>query len=159
VINTTRRQALIAITQLIASTTLMSCSSDASKTVEVSDLETLASVSYDLFPHQSLPYELYIEVAQRLLALDDSLVTDGLASLHSASDNQSWIDVPEAERIEILTAMEQSGFFALLRSTTIDVIYKTPEMFDLVGYGGSAIEQGGYINRGFDDITWIEAVK
>jgi hypothetical protein len=32
-------------------------------------------------------------------------------------------------------------------------------MFDLVGYGGSAIEQGGYINRGFDDIDWLEAVK
>jgi hypothetical protein len=25
----------------------------------------------------------------------------------------------------------------------------------MVGYGGSAIEQGGYINRGFDEIDWL----
>ena len=156
-----RRQALLAITQVIASTSLISCSSDANDedvtiaNLTVSELETLSWIEYDLFPHDALPSELYIQVAQGILDLDSALVSDGLSQVQQATNNQAWIEVVESDRIEILRSLENSMFFALIRNTAIDVLYKTPEMFELLGYGGSAIEFGGYLNRGFDDIGWL----
>ena len=65
------------------------------------------------------------------------------------------MDVPESQRIAVLISLESSPFFTVARATTIAVLFRDKAVFDLVGYGGSAIEQGGYINRGFDQITWL----
>ena len=153
----TRRQTLAAITVVVAASPLLSCS-DNNATVSAkgySDLEILSSVAYDLFPHKALSPDLYLQVGQRLLRLDSSVVSQGLLQLQSEAGNRSWIDVSESERLSVLKSIEKSEFFALLRSVTIDVLYHDSAMFELVGYGGSAIEKGGYINRGFDDINWL----
>ena len=164
----TRRRALLAIAQIAATTSLISCgSSDNTEEVSVaedpniehSDLSAIASVAYDLFPHETLPPELYIKVAQRVLDLNSPVVVEGIEQLKSNAVNKRWIDLDEAQRISVLTTLEKSEFFALIRSTTIDVLYKTPEMFELVGYGGSAIEKGGYLHRGFNDIDWLPATE
>ena len=164
----TRRKALLAIIKITAATSLISCGyldkkegSAQIKTINVenSDLETLASMAYDLFPHKSLPPTLYADVAKSVLALKTSTVEEGLARLYQLANNKRWIELDEAERINLLTTLEDSEFFALMRATTIDVLYKTPEMFELVGYGGSAIEKGGYLFRGFDDISWLPATE
>ncbi len=120
-----------------------------------SDLDILASVAYDLFPFTALAPELYIKSATALLALNDPAVADGLAQLRAASGNTAWMDVPESQRIAVLISLESSPFFTVARATTIAVLFRDKAVFDLVGYGGSAIEQGGYINRGFDQITWL----
>lgn len=159
----TRRQILVAIAQIAATTSLVSCGAgteDAplSATTSlngVSDLEVLASVAFDLFPYQSLSPELYVKVANSILALNDPRVTEGLKQLHDLSDQQSWLKISDDQRINILTTLQQSEFFGLMRANTIAVIYSEPAFFELVGYGGSAIEFGGYINRGFDDIDWL----
>jgi hypothetical protein len=54
-----------------------------------------------------------------------------------------------------LASLEGTPFFAALRAGTVEVLYRSPEVFALVGYGGSAIEYGGYLNRGFDEIDWL----
>ena len=38
---------------------------------------------------------------------------------------------------------------------TIDVLYRNEEVLTFLGYQGSSIEYGGYLNRGFDDIDWL----
>jgi hypothetical protein len=43
----------------------------------------------------------------------------------------------------------------LLKSIVVEVLFRDPALWDIVGYGGSAVEQGGYLNNGFDTITWL----
>lgn len=158
----TRRDMLLCISAL-ATATVASCE-DPSETVIPaagptpaggSDLQILASVAYDLFPFPALAPELYIKAAEALLALNAPVVVEGLLQLRNASGTTAWMDLPEAQRIEVLTALEDSPFFTVARATTIAVLFRDQAVFDLVGYGGSAIEQGGYLNRGFEQITWL----
>jgi hypothetical protein len=123
------------------------------------DLAILASVAFDLFPFPTLPPALYLNVAETLLAANDPVVTAGLEQLRSAAGATPWVDVAEAERVAVLATLQDTPFFALMRSTTIAVLFREPVVFDLVGYGGSAVEQGGYLDRGFDDITWLPEAR
>jgi hypothetical protein len=34
-------------------------------------------------------------------------------------------------------------------------MYVQPEVWALLGYRGNALAQGGYLNRGFNDIDWL----
>ena len=79
--------------------------------------------------------------------------------LRESNGSMPWLEVDETQRIELLIQLEQSAFFGTMRATAIEVLFRDPEVFALLGYGGSAIEQGGYINRGFADITWLPEGK
>lgn len=155
----TRRQVLTAIAQLATTASLAGCginSSDTALSEAAGDREVLASIAYELFPHQSLSPELYLNVADNVLALNDAVVDDGLIQVRSQlSAERNWLALSETEKINILTAMQNSAFFTLMRTNTVAVLYQQPEVFEMVGYGGSAVEFGGYVNRGFDDISWL----
>ena len=156
-----RRQMLLAISQLALAAALAACgkseqASAPAATVD-SDLELLASVAYDLFPYPGLKADLYVQVGEHLLKAGNPVITAGLQQLRSAVGNMPWKQVDEMHRIAVLTQLQTSPFFAALRAGALEVLYRTTEMFDLVGYGGSAIEKGGYINRGFADIDWLPA--
>ncbi len=159
---TTRRQVLVTISQLAAAAGLAACGKSADQTAanaSGADLELLASVTYDMLPYAELSPELYVKVAQQILDLHDSSVPDGLKKLRDASRNVPWKDVAEAERVSILTSIQGSPFFEVLRANTLQVLFREPATFAVVGYGGSAMEFGGYINRGFNDISWLPASK
>ncbi len=156
-----RRRMLLAISQLALAASLAACG-NADKTVAPgatgdSDLELLASVAYDLFPYPGLQADLYVQVSEHLLKAGNPVITAGLQQLRTAVGAVAWKQVDEAKRLAVLTELQTSAFFAALRAGALEVLYRSPEMFDLVGYGGSAIEKGGYINRGFADIDWLPA--
>ncbi len=158
----TRRQVLTTISQLAAAAALASCTRSADKTAVAAggaDLELLASVAYDILPYTELPPELYVKAAQQILDLKDSTVPDGLKKLRAASHGTAWKDVAGTERIAILTSLQDSPFFAVVRATTLQVLLREPATFAVVGYGGSTIRYGGYINRGFNDISWLPASR
>lgn len=157
---TSRRQVLITISQLAAAATLASCTKSANNaTTSSADLEMLASVAYDILPYSELQPELYVKAAQQILDLHDASVPDGLKMLRDASHNTAWKDLAETERVAILTSLQDSPFFAVLRANTFEVLLRDPTTFAVVGYGGSTIQYGGYINRGFNDISWLPAAK
>ncbi|MEM8648033.1 MAG: hypothetical protein AAGF86_17025, partial [Pseudomonadota bacterium] len=58
-------------------------------------------------------------------------------------------------RVALLKAMESSGFFQKVRGSLVTGIYNNPEVWPIFGYEGPSAEEGGYINRGFDDINWL----
>lgn len=155
----TRRQVLSRTAKIIAGGTLASGASlfvtGCSDAQQPNELNTLAGITYDLFPYEGLSPEIYARLASMIAAQDNPLVTEGLSQIATLTNNVNWIDVDESERIRILTSLENTPFFALVRSTAIDFLYSDPALWEIVGYGGSAIEQGGYINRGFDDISWL----
>lgn len=159
---TTRRKVLITISQLATAATLVSCTRSADQvaaTAGIGNLELLASVAYDILPYAELPPELYVTAAQQILDLKDNNVVAGLEKLRDASHNAAWKDVPEAERVAILSSLQDSPFFGVLRANTRRVLLRDPATFAIVGYGGPSIQYGGYIGRGFNDINWLPASK
>ena len=168
--STTRRKVLIAISHLAAASTLVSCSrssdqpaatqpaaTPAAATADNPNLQLLAGVAYDILPYAELPPELYGKAAQQILDLKDDHVVAGLDKLRAASHNAKWKDVPEAERVAILTAVHDSPFFSVIRAKTLQVLLRDPATFAIVGYGGPSIQYGGYLGRGFNDINWLPA--
>jgi len=166
---TSRRQVLLAISQLIGAGSLAACSAGEDDSVSAadssdaaieasgpeSDLQLLAGVAYDLFPFDDLDPALYVQVAQRVLAQESPAVVQGIAMLRENTRNQPWAGVDETQRTDLLALLERSAFFTTMRASAVEVLFRDPAVFDLLGYGGSAIEKGGYINRGFADITWL----
>ena len=157
-----RRQVLLAISQLVLAGSLAACGPGTEQQVAAipaadTDTELLASVAYDLFPYPALDASMYVRIAERLLQAGNPAITAGLAQLRTAVGGMPWKEVDENQRVAILTDLQGTPFFATVRAASLEVLYRSPEVFAMVGYGGSAIEQGGYINRGFDDIDWLPA--
>ena len=161
----TRRKVLITISQLATAATLLSCTRSADQTAATQaaatagnlNLELLASVAYDILPYAELPPELYVKAAQQILDVKDNNILAGLEKLRAATRNVAWKDVPESERVAILSSLQDSPFFGVIRTNTLQVLLRDPATFAIVGYGGSSIQYGGYIRRGFDDINWLPA--
>ena len=42
-----------------------------------------------------------------------------------------------------------------MRSTAVVEIYSDPNTWKLLGYEGPSFAQGGYIDRGFNDLEWL----
>jgi len=156
----TRRMALAIIAQLAAAASLAACGMNNEEGALAPDegsteIETLASVAYDIMPYESVRPELYVRAAEAMLAGNRTLATNGLAMLRQVTGDRRWMDLKEAEQVAALTAVQDSDFFAFMRSTTINTLFVDPQVWDMVGYGGSAVEHGGYIDRGFNDIDWL----
>ena len=117
----------------------------------------LAAVAFDLFPFAELPAALYAQAGERLAAAGSPAVAYGLVQLRAAAGETPWLELEETSRLAALTALQATPFFAAARATALEVLFRAPETFALLGYGGSAIEQGGYIERGFADISWLPA--
>ena len=55
-------------------------------------------------------------------------------------------------------SIEDSAFFQRVRSSLVTGIYNNPDIWPIFGFEGESASQGGYINRGFDDIDWLDQV-
>jgi hypothetical protein len=151
---------LIGISQLAATVLATSCTRSADQAaapVGNSDLELLAGIAYDILPYSELPPAAYVRAAQQILSLNDTGVTTGLRTLRASIHNSAWQEVPEARRVELLTSLQATPFFNVLRANTVQVLLRDPLTYPIVGYGGPSIQYGGYLNRGFNDIHWLPA--
>jgi len=86
-------------------------------------------------------------------------VEAGIAALNAAAQgagHASYLDMGwEKDRVALLRAMEQGSFFQTIRSGLVTGLYNQKAVWPLFGYEGESFSQGGYIERGFDDISWI----
>lgn len=156
----TRRTVLVAVSQLAAVSTLAACGrqgrSDAAQTRE-SDVELLAGLAYDILPFPELPPAPYLNAAQKILDLDSADVVAGLAKLREFSRDTAWRELPEGDRLSLLSSWKGNAFFDVMRTNTVRALLRDPATFAVVGYGGPSIQLGGYLGRGFDDIKWLTA--
>lgn len=156
----TRRKVLLTIAQLAASAALAGCGkSRPEPDAGHENVELLASVAYDILPFPELPPALYVTAANRVLEAGGIDVAHGLEALRKASQGVTWKDLDEAKRVDVLQSLQTTPFFLALRTTTIQVVLRDPAGQAIAGYGGSAIQHGGYIRRGFDDIAWLPAAQ
>ena len=122
--------------------------------------QTLEQLAYRLFPHAGLsdrPYEELANVLAARASADSRFAQDlklGIADL-DGDDPTPWLERSETEQIAAIGRIEGSPFFRLMRQATIEHIYRNKEVWQLIGYEGSSVEFGGYVDRGFDDIDWL----
>ena len=109
-------------------------------------------------PHDALEDAAYAMVAK---AIDDKASRDDgvramlKAGLARLDDGGAFAGKDEAARVGKLRVLETTPFFRSVRDDTVAVLYATPQAAALFGYEGEAFSKGGYLYRGFDDLTWL----
>ena len=113
----------------------------------------------DLFPHERIgdaPYRSAVEgvLKSNMPAPRLKNYKDGLARLE-AGGAAPWHKRKVAERIAQIKHIDRTPFFADFRARVMVGLYANPAVAASFGYSGASIEQGGWIDRGYDDLTWL----
>ncbi len=129
---------------------------------------TLVQMARDIYPHDKVADKYYAKVIQGFdeaagkSADDKAMFEDGVTGLDeaaSAAHGVPYVDVGwESQRVALLRGMQETGFFQKVRGTLVVGLYNNPEVWPMFGYEGESASKGGYINRGFDDIDWLDQV-
>jgi hypothetical protein len=123
-------------------------------------MATLLQMARDIYPHDQVPDQFYAVAVKGYDAEDrKELVATGIAELDAAAKAQGHADYLsigwEEDRVKVLQAIETSVFFQTVRSGLVTGLYNQKEVWPIFGYEGESFSQGGYIDRGFDDINWL----
>ncbi|MCF3973619.1 Twin-arginine translocation pathway signal [Paracoccus salsus] len=138
---------------------------DAAWAVEVSaisehEMATLLQMARDIYPHDKVGDRFYAIAVKGYDAEDHKAeVADGIAALDAAAQAagfDSYLAAGwEAERVAILHSVEDTAFFQTVRGGLVTGLYNQKEIWPIFGYQGESFSEGGYVNRGFDDIDWL----
>ena len=128
--------------------------------------KTLLVLARDIFPHDRISDRYYLQALEPLeaqAAADDKLkklLTEGVAALDRLSKlrfNKAYADLAgESDRVSLLYVIEHGAFFQKVKGHLVTGFYDNKAVWPLFGYEGSSWEKGGYLNRGFDDIDWLD---
>jgi len=165
VLEQARRQFLIGSASLgaILGFTLNGFASSTAFTATALDDRTqanLATLVRRMFPHQHFNEAAFRGVADTIAAEAGTsmplteLLNDGIASLDAAQDPY-WLDASEKNQLAAMQTIQEKPFFQYVLNKSIDVLYRDQSLLSTLGYEGSSIEKGGYIQRGFNDIDWL----
>ena len=122
--------------------------------------QTLLRIARQLYPHDALQDNVYAECLTYIFrsAIDDPVLAEtlrsGLDSLDIAVVDE-WLAANPDVQVTALRDVESSAFFKTMQNAVRTSLYVHPAVWKLIGYEGSSVEYGGYIDRGFDDIGWL----
>ena len=135
------------------------------KGIDPSMMATLVQMARDVYPHDRFSDELYAAAVKEhdTKAADDpehkKLIESGIATLDAearALGKPGYLHVGwESERLAILKSIELSQFFQTVRGGLVVGLYNQEAVWSILGYEGASFEKGGYLERGFDDISWV----
>ena len=131
---------------------------DAPRSLTPHQIETLRRVCFLLFPYPELgaaPYERIVDgvsSAARSNADLRQMIGNGVARLDAGRE---FLFLDESTQIEALTQIEAGPFFAYMLQMTRDDLFNNPVVWTHIGYEGSSLAFGGYVNRGLNDIDWL----
>lgn len=138
---------------------------DAAWALEVTHLKpetmaTLIQMARDIYPHDRIADEFYAVAVKGYDTADAAeTVEAGIAALNGAAQGRgyaSYLDIGwERDRVDILRSMEEGAFFQTVRGGLVTGLYNQKAVWPLFGYEGESFSQGGYIDRGFNDIAWL----
>lgn len=129
-------------------------------TLDTATGDRLLLVIRRIYPHDTLEDAVY---AFSVKALDEraskdpsiaALLTQGVAELDKQAGGQ-WLKLDEAKQVAILESMQDSPFFGLVRGVAVASLYSNELAYVHFGYEGASFAKGGYIHRGFNDLTWL----
>ena len=85
------------------------------------------------------------------------VIKSGVAKLNNAASGK-WNDtasLSDAQRTAIVEANQTDPFVLLVRGQCVTSLYNNEMAFAHFGYEGEAFSKGGYVYRGFNDLTWL----
>lgn len=128
--------------------------------------KTLLVLARDIFPHDRISDRYYLQALEPLeaqAAADDklkALLSEGVAALDRLAKlrfRKAYAALDkESERVSLLYVIEHGAFFQKVKGHLVTGFYDNKAVWPLFGYEGSSWEKGGYLNRGFDDIDWLD---
>lgn len=128
------------------------------KVLNDAQAKALLAMGRTLFPHDTLDDRFYQNAVNALdakAAEDAALRAQLLEGIARLDAGGSFAGMDESARVAVLRGMEESPFFQTVYGESLGGLYGNPEVWKLFGYEGSSVEHGGYLERGFDDITFI----
>ena len=125
------------------------------KNLSTAEGETLMAMGRVLYPHKKLPDAVYALLPKDLDGKADAL-RPGIKALDAAAGG-NFAKASEATRLQAVRNIEGTTFFNVVRAQCITSLYDNDMAFAVFGYPGSSWEKGGYITRGFQDLTWLPA--
>lgn len=138
---------------------------DAAWAVEVTaisehEMATLLQMARDIYPHDRVGDRFYaVAIKSYDTAEQKQLVADGIAALDAAAKQAGFDNYLAAgwedERVAILRSIQDTPFFQTVRGGLVTGLYNQKDVWPIFGYEGESFSQGGYIDRGFDDIDWL----
>lgn len=110
-----------------------------------------------MYPHANFSDAPYARSCDAIIAAANKSIGQavmfgqGLAELKA----EGFAEMDEAAALAHLETIQSTDFFQLVRGTVVVTLYNDPEVWEILGYEGASYDQGGYINRGFDDLDWL----
>ncbi len=110
-----------------------------------------------VFPHDRFPDGPYERTADAVISASATSPQTALSFAAGLRELRavSFDGLDEDDATAVLRSMEKGAFFGLVRSTAVVSLYDDAEVWTLLGYEGPSFDQGGYVNRGFDDLDWL----
>lgn len=129
-------------------------------------MATLVQMARDIYPHDRFGDELYANAVKghdEKASADDAfkmMLENGVENLDElARKDKGYPDYLstgwEIDRTTLLKSIESEEFFQTIRGGLVVGLYNQKAVWDHLGYEGSSFEEGGYLDRGFDDINWL----
>jgi hypothetical protein len=125
-------------------------------------MKTLILVARDIYPHDKVPdryYAIAMKSYDEKAAANPEMKAEMeafVAALDGAAGEGGYVGRPwEIDRVAILKNQSADPMFETIRSGLIGSLYNQKEIWPIFGYEGESFSKGGYIHRGFDDITWL----
>jgi hypothetical protein len=151
----------------VVATTMIGCTTESENKTSMISLpesghisQTLLIMAKDIYPHEIVENKYYQKIVDDLAKQEKKLIGEGVAMLDQLSVEklgQPFINVGyEPDRVRILRSIEDNPFFIKVRTALMFGIYDNEELFHLFGYQGSSWEKGGYINRGLNELDWLD---
>ncbi len=135
------------------------------KALSAETMATLIQVARDTYPHDRIADRYY---AIAVKGHDDqaagdaahkALIEEGVTSLNTMAVGAGFTSYLatgwEIDRVALLRQIESTPFFQAIRGGLVVGLYNQKDVWPIFGYEGESFSEGGYLNRGFDDITWL----
>lgn len=128
--------------------------------IKPATMATLVQMARDIYPHDRVADNFYLVAVKGYDTPEAApMIEEGIAALDAAARGAGYKDYLsvgwEADRVALLRGMEQSPFFQKIRGGLVVGLYNQHEVWPIFGYEGESFSKGGYINRGFNDISWL----
>lgn len=122
-----------------------------------SQAQTLLAMAKALYPHEGLDDVVYALLVKDIdQACNDpqtlEMVTLGIDNLNQP---KRFADLSENEQYLKLVEIEGSPFFKKVQKQCLTSLYDNAVAYEHFGYQGESYSKGGYLLRGFDDLTWL----
>ena len=136
------------------------------KALKAETARTLIQMALDIYPHDRIANKYYAVAIKgidakatgdaKLKALLEKGVADLNARAKKAHQRGTYESVGwEIDRVKLLRAIENTPFFQAIRGDLVVSLYNQKEVWPVFAYEGESASKGGYINRGFNDLTWL----